>query len=909
MKTNTAKSTEQAFKIQEEFLGIKDINANPRKILFTKKEVKDLDSIKKMFRYYEYLGFSQVEDKLLKINKLYELAYGKINTEEFSIAKDTYNSILNKLDDEPDPTKIKREVDEVELKFYPLIPPVVNSLINDMDKKVTKQYVKAVNPEATSSLIESRNKDLQDVLIDQATRLFETSIEDLDEETRKAQLEIFNKSQKIQEYHAKEHRLEIELWANHILNIEDEKYRIKDLKKQLLEKLIVTELPFMEVDFNGSDYKYNPVDERNCFYLKSPLDDDASQYLMFGTFTYSTLDSVISKHKIKPEIAEQLEEWSTILNGQLYMSNRIGDPNDTHQEIQVANLRWMKEQFSVGSASRIGEGSIHQGNYTDSSEVPPNLIRETKIRFKLPRKKGELTYLVNGVKYTEIVDESYKVYIKPDYDLTWTKEKTAQNLINGEHIEWFYETESWTGIKLDIASKNIGLLSTSADFNTIWLSLEKDKIQIKDPFRRFSTILPIHGGKSSQMTDTLSLVEKGAPWQSMYNFLGNRCSNLLATEIGLFYVFNQGMIPTESFDGEWGEHNLLKWGQLAHDFGVAPISTDINQLSGQNQLIMGQGYGQVIDLNKTKDIFDKMALMQRVKQEFYSTIGTSPEQLAEISPYQSGKSVAQGLQRSSNMLHHYYRRVEDIMRRARQTGLFFAKYLQEMNPKDLTYTTNEGARVTFRTLGKDFSLADLAIYVQNDLEDVDKLESLFQLVMNDNTMGADTLEKASMLFAKTSSEVLSKLRILKTERDSKIQQQQEHEQQLQAQQLENQKQLLLDEHNFKAEQAQLDRESEERMAQQKAIGYANDDSQHILDTLTKLKEQQNKEKEHDLRLQDILRKGQESKDKLELQRTKVQSDNISKESIELMRLKQREKEIEAENKRTDAMVKTKINKK
>lgn len=897
------RNVDDIFEINKSVLGLSNMNDNPRRLFFSKKETTDLESVKKLFRYYEYLGFQQVNEKWEKLTKLYELAYGKINNREFQVAKETYNTILSKLsgeqvDNEP-------EVQEVDLKFFPLIPPVVNSIINDMDKKITRMYVKAINPEATNSIIEDRNKELRALLVEQAMRLFEVELEGLDEEQRKAKLELFEKSAKIQEYYQKDHRLEVETWANHHLNLEEQKYNIKDLEKQILEKTLVTDSPFIRVEFNGTDYKYSPVDERNAFFLKSPLDDDASQYMMFGTFTYSTIDSIIGKYKLTPEHAEKLEDWSTMLSGQMFPKNRVADPNNDYLELVTENLRYHK-QLHHDSQSRIGQGLDHLNNMDETSEIPPNLVRETVINFKLPRKKGELTYLVNGVKYTEIVDESYKVYIKPDYDLTWTKEKTAQNLVNGEHIEWFYESESWTGVKLDIASRNVSTIQN--DFDTIWLSLERDKIQIKDPFRRFSTILPVHGGKSSQMTETLSLVERGSVWQAMYNFLGNRCQNLLATEIGLFYIMNQGVIPHESFDGSWGENNLQKWGQLAHDFGITVTSTDINQISGQSMLA-GAGYGQVVDLTKTNDVIAKLNLMSGVKREFYSTLGISPEQLAEISPNQSGKSVAQGLQRTSNMLHHYYKRTKDIMKRARQTGLYYAKYLQENSPKDLNYTTNEGSRITFRTLGKDFSLADLAIYLHNDLDDIDKLNDLYSLVMNDNTMGADSLEKASMLFSKTSTEVLDKLKELKVERDVKLQEERQFQQQQQQQLIESQKQMLVEEQERQDRRLAAKMQSDREIAEIKAYGYANSTVDEIHDVIQSVKDQEESERNYDLKLRELLRKEKLDEQKLELQKDNIKQTIYSKESLEAMRLAQRNKEIEAQNERTKAMILASKNKK
>lgn len=901
--TNRNANVDKIFEINKQTLGLTDMDMNPRKILFTKKEVKDLDSVKNLFKYYEYLGFQQVDEKFEKITKLYEMAYGKINNKEFNVAKETYNTILDKLTNSEH--NKDDSIEEVELKFFPLIPPVVNSIINDLDKKYTRMYAKAINPEAINTVIEARNEELRNLLVEQATKLFQGTLNPDEspevQQENQTKFETFQKSQEIQEYYQKNHRLEVELFVNHVLNIEEQKYNIKDLEKQVLEKVLVSDLPFIRTEFNENEYRYVTIDERNCFYLRSPLDEDASQYMMFGTFNYTTIDSIIGKYKVTQEVAEKLEEWSTILNGRIYHPNRVSDPNQDYLEIVTENIRWHKELHNAKNHTNvIGQGMAHLDNFDESSEIPPNLIRECIINFKLPRKKGELTYLVNGVRYTDTVDEGYKVYIKPEYDLSWSSQKTKENLVHGEHLDWYYESESWTGIKLDIATRNPTNLQS--DVESVWIKLERDSVQVKDPFKRFSTILPVSGGRSSQMTDTLSLVEKGTPWQSMYNFLGNKCQNLLATEIGAFFIMNQGMIPTDTMDGSWSQDSLLKFGQLAHDFGITVSGMDLNTMTGQQQLIANQGYGQQVDLTKTSDIMNKFGLMFRIKQEFYSMLGISPEQLAEISPYQSGKSVAQGLQRSSNMLHHYYKRTKDIIKRARQIGLYYAKYLQEVNPKDLVYTSNEGLKIIHQTLGKDFTLADIAIYIHSDLDDNDKLNDLYQLVLNDNTMGADSLEKASMLFSKTSSEVLSKLKSLKLERDNKIQEERDFQSQQQQQMIEAQKEQFMADQQFKKEEAQLDREFKLQEAEIKSYGYANSEVEKIAETIDKANEQFNKDRDFDLRTREILNRETVSKEQLDLNKEKANQSMISKESIELMKIKQRDAETDATNRRTLAMM-------
>jgi len=916
MINNKNNGINKAVDIQNESMGVSDTNWSARRTLFSKKEREEKDPVKKLFRYYAYLGFFQIEEKIDKHRKLYQLRNGKIDEREFANAKATYNAAIDRVshavnsktgDVEFLPRNAHRDeqpdIEEVELEFFPLIPPAVDSIINNMDKNFTKQYVRAINPEAVNEIIDAQNKELQTNLVEAAQKLFEVDLVNLDDETKKQKEQVFMNSVKIQKYYKDEFRSEVEIWANHVLNIYEQKYQQKLLKRQLLEKIIVTDRPYMWVMFDNNDINFEPVDERNQFSLRSPLDKDASEYQMFGKFTYLTLNGLVGKYKLDEAQMEQLEKWSSIMSGQFYQTGRIMDFNQTHQEIATNNALFVKEQLyrAQKDLNGTGTGGDGHGYYDTSGDIPQNLIRETMITFKLPVKRGELTIKSNGaLPFTEIVDEDYKVHVKPEYDLTWSREKTVENLVNGEHLEWFYETEVWTGIKLDISTRNLANNLITNDYSPIWIKIEPDKVQVKDPYHRFASILPVHGGSSTQMTDSMSLIEKAAPYQRLFSFLGNRLKNLLATEIGIFYAFNQATIPTSSANEEWSENSMIKYFQLAHDLGIAPQNLDINSISGQNQIAMGGGYGQVVDLSKSNDVAAKIALMEKIRQEFYMIIGVSPQTMGELSPYQSAQSVSQGLQRTSNLISHYYVRVEEIMAKANTTALYYAKYLQEKNPKELTYTNNDGARIVFKTMGKDFSLADLSIYVEHDQNDSERISLLKEDIRRNNTLPLN--EMTAILFSDTSSEILDKLKEINLEQQQQEQQKQQAEMQKQQQVIDAQRANLKDTQAFEIQKLQMKLDSDEAVAREKSLGYANGTPTEIYNKLIDLK---------NLDLQD--QKVQIEKQKTENQKNdsaaqrlhdKNMSDTnlINDKELQLLKIKQEKDKTQAENNRTRAMI-------
>ena len=78
-----------------------------------------------------------------------------------------------------------------------------------------------------------------------------------------------------------------------------------------------------------------------------------------------------------------------------------------------------------------------------------NMLRVTTVYWKSQRKVGHLTKIDDaGSVYQDIVDESYKITDKPEYNTSLIKNKTKDNLIFGEHIDWIWINEVWGGVKV-----------------------------------------------------------------------------------------------------------------------------------------------------------------------------------------------------------------------------------------------------------------------------------------------------------------------------------------------------------------------------------------------------------------------------------------------------------------------------
>lgn len=206
-------------------------------------------------------------------------------------------------------------------------------------------------------------------------------------------------------------------------------------------------------------------------------------------------------------------------------------------------------------------------------------------------------------------------------------------------------------------------------------------------------------------------------------------------------------------------------------------------------------------------------------------------------------------------------------------------------------------------------LYDLALYPKSDITDSIILETIKQIVVTDNTMGSDALEKSLMITATSTSELLTRLKGLAVERDKKNQQQQEHEQKMQQDQLAAQEkamQMQMDNDNMNREK---DRQSDLLEAQVKALGYAEGDAATISKEILALQsanleqealyqQYELSQKSHSLATQKLLYEQKDKKDELELQE-RMKLKEISLRERELIETAKRNS---IEGKKAQAMI-------
>lgn len=791
------------------------------------KSKEDYANLKRLAYHYEWIGRQQINRHRDSIAKKYHLAYGVIDVNDYVKDTSEYNAELEFMGGESL---------DFDLKFYPIIPNIVNTLTSELGKKYTNYSAVAVNREAINMVTEEKTNILRQLLIQPLQEQFNFDLEQqgVTQESQPdvfaQQQELFRQIPKVQKYMAKEYRLEVEKWANHTIQLDNRRFKMQDIEKEFFFNKLVTDMPFVHVELMEDDYRVQNLDSRYCAYLKSPFIDDVSESIMFMWYEYESPLNLISKHGhlLNEEDMEKLERLHVHYKTLLTIDSRERYNLDSPGIIESAQ-------------NYLAFREIANTTYTDSryrgGEYKERLVEVCNMYLQVPRKLGKLTISNGAEKYSTLVDEDYKVNINPIYDTTISKNKTSTNLVYGEHLEWFYSNELWRVVKINLSTN-----PNPDNSDDIWLVLEKFKVQLSKPQYKFGSYIPVHGGsKTNRYNDPISLVDKCKPWQVFYNYLWNRNDQLIKGEIGKFFAFNQNAIPQESMGEEWGRHNLLKWALTARDVKIVPLDTSLTN-TGQAGLSISGGYGQEVDLTVTQEVIEKAKLAELCKNECLLQVGASPQLLGDIAPSETATGVSQGIERSVTQIKYLYDEHFSVFEKVRQTMLEFARYIdvKDGNTQKM-YVTDEGERIIFN-VPNDLAIHQLGVFVSSNMDDNALVEMIRRLVLDDNTMGADLFEKVTALASKSVAELHGKLKDISVEKEIKEINRIKQEQETQQRMIESQEKQLQAKMQEEARQKQLDRESQERQTEMRVIGSAQLSEGNGLEPLLKLKEIQDREK-------------------------------------------------------------------
>jgi len=855
--------------------------------------------------WLEFQGMKQLRRNARRLMKNYKLAKGIIDKTDYIVEED--NEMADLID-----TLTKEDVSALELKFYPIIPNVINVLCNEFSKRTSKILFRAVDDTSYNEMLEAKRGMIEQTLMSQAqqkqmAKLLEMGV-DMESEEAQAEMspEKLRSLPEIEDFFKKDYRSMIEEWATHQQKVDEERFKMQELEELAFRDMLIADREFWHFRMMEDDYEVELWNPLLTFYHKSPDVRYISQGNWVGKMDMMSVSDVIDKYgwMMTQEQLEALEAVYPVRSAGYAIQGYQNDgsyydatkPHDWNTQMPSLQYR----QYMSLYDTKFGTGDIVEWILSDSEDTvdygKAQYLRVSTIYWKSQRKIGHLTKIdEEGNMIQDIISEEYKVIHKPMYNTTVYKQKTKDNLLFGEHIDWIWINEVWGGVKIGPNRPAFWGMNNPGGINPIYLGLNGGKpgripFQFKGDSTLYGCKLPVEGSVfGDRNTRSISLVDLMKPFQISYNIVNNQIADILVDELGTVILLDQNSLPRHSLGEDWGKGNLSKAYVAMKNFQMLPLDTTITNT--ENALNF-QHY-QVLNLEQTNRLMSRVQLATYFKQQAFEVIGLNPQRMGQpIAQQQTATGIEQATNASYAQTEQYFiQHSDNLMPRVHQMRTDLAQYYHSKKPSvRLQYITGTDEKVNFQMNGIDLLMRDFNIFCTTKTNSRNIMEQLKQLAINNNTAGASIYDLGNIIKAESIAELTHVLKSaeakVQAQKQAEMQQQQQMQQELLASQ-EKQKQMDL---QFQAEQKQLDRENDITVAEIRSAGYGsmvdiNENKQNdYLDAMDRINEERRHQESLNFKREQEVSKNNLSQQKLDIDRQKLNTqERIAEKQLQIAR--------------------------
>ena len=846
--------------------------------------------------WLEWNGLKQIRRNARKLMKNYKLAKGIIDRTDYIVEENNeYRDVVDLL--------TKDDPSVLELKFYPIIPNVVNVLVAEFAKRSTKLTYRAIDELSYNEMLEQKRVMIEETLLaDAQTKVITALIEQgLDPNSAEAQEEIAPDKLKslpeIEQFFKKNYRSMIEEWATHQHKVDVERFKMDELEERGFRDMLITDREFWHFHMMEDDYEVELWNPAITFYHKSPDARYISQGNWVGKIDMLTVSDVIDKYGyiMTEEQLEALEAIYPIRSagyniGGLQNDGSFYDATKSHDwNTNMPSLAY--RQFTTAAAGSVYNGGdivnqiLSQGeDYFDQGTA--FLLRVTTAYWKSQRKVGHLTKVTDtGEVLTEIVTEAYKVIDKPVYDTRLFKNKTRDNLIFGEHIDWIWVNEVWGGVKIGPNLPSFWGMNNPGGFSPIYIGLQNNhiaplKFQFKGDNSLYGCKLPVEGAVfSDRNTKSTALIDLMKPYQIGYNIVNNQIADILVDELGTVIMLDQNTLPKHSLGEDWGKGNYANAYVAMKNFQILPLDTSITNTENA----LNFQHFQKLDLAQTERLMSRIQLANHFKQQAYEVIGVNPQRMGQQLSQMTATGVEQAAAASYAQTEVFFiQHCDYLMPRVHQMRTDLAQYYNSTKPSArLSYITGADEKVNFEINGTDLLMRDLNIFCSTTANHRALLEQLKQMAMQNNTTGASIYDLGKVIQSESISELSTALKDSEQKQQAQKQQEMQQQQQMQQQQIQSQQEIEKMKLDAQAMEKEKDRQRDILVAEIRSAGYGA-----MVDV------NKNMESDYEDAMKDI-RQSEQYQQQTDLQREKQSNENLRQsQKMDLERQKlQAQKEI------------------
>ena len=888
-------------------------------IQFLPKKDKDDEWAAWNLDWLEWQGLKQIRRNARRLMKNYKLAKGIIDKSDYIIEENNeYRDVVELL--------TKEDHSALELKFYPIIPNVINVLVAEFAKRSTKLTYRAVDELSYNEMLEQKRAAVEEVLLSDARMKIENALveQGMDPESPEFQEEMNPEKIKslpeIEAFFKKDYRSMIEQWASHQHKVDVERFKMDELEERAFRDMLITDREFWHFRMMEDDYEvelWNPV---ITFYHKSPDARYISQSNWVGKTDMMTVADAIDRYGyiMTGDQLEALESIYPIRSagytiGGLQNDGSFYDATKSHDwNVESPSLAY--RQYTTAMNGTVLEGGdiiaqiLSEGeDYYDQGTS--YLVRVTTGYWKSQRKVGHLTKITEtGEVSNEIITEDYRVTDKPIYDTKLFKNKTKDNLVFGEHIDWIWINEVWGGVKIGPNIPSFWGMNNPGGFAPIYIGVDRNtigplKFQFKGDQSLYGCKLPVEGSVfSDRNTKSTALLDLMKPYQIGYNIVNNQIADILVDELGTVILLDQNALPRHSLGEDWGKGNLAKAYVAMKNFSMLPLDTSITNTENA----LNFQHFQKLDLEQTQRLMSRIQLANYFKTQAYEVIGVNPQRMGQQLSQQTATGVEQAVAASYAQTEVFFiQHCDYLMPRVHQMRTDLAQYYHSTKPSArLSYMTTADEKVNFEIDGTELLMRDLNIFCSTTANHRAVLEQLKQMSMQNNTTGASIYDLGKIIQSDSVAELNSALKSSEEKQQQMKQQEMQSQQQMQDQQLQKQQEIEKMKIDAIAAEKEKDRQRDILVAEIRAAGYGamGDVNQNQMsdyqDAMSEIRQTDQYEQQISLQSQKNSDKVMIDRDKNNIEREKIQAQkDIANTQLDIARINKNKFDDKSNNKK------------
>lgn len=891
--------------------------------------------------YFEWIGMRQISTKARKYIKNRMLTAGILDMEDYTIGGDESHTYLNNM-------FMEQEFVDPLKRFYPMIPSFINLLKGDFLKRDREAFVKCIDRGTEDEKLGIKMENVKRIVMADAMKKKEAALQEMglskvsDEEMQQLPPEQQQQAQQQNEQFTQEMSAEqklvesqqkykkyrhiMEEFAQLVFNKDYERMNMAELEEEaFVEMLSNAEICFL-LDMKEEDYKVRFLDSAKCFHHVSDEVTYYSEGDYFGFFEAVSIGDIISAsgkkltdhhYKILQQVTDKFygvsgsninprlmtdgeKTWqqpyydatkkypaskSDIAGSQFVQNEIINDIVDYVSD--PTNTSW--DQFS-------SEELINPKSYASAIQGKPKMFRRMVAFVKGQRKIGWLTKK-NKAGYIDTkqplwVDENFKVKEKPVYDNSLIKEKSAANLLYGEHVDWTWINE-WR--RFEKYTPNYGAggwweqNTKNVDLTNFCIYLDGEPIP--NPFKSATanalTVEPPFEGRQFKIKGVraVSTVENLSIFQILTNICVNRVPDVIADDIGLALWINQGTLQNRNTLGIESEGDPLEnaMEQLrTHKVLTTHIDRDTIKEMGNSAPIAPQ----ILNLSRIEEAQKYLGLAMQLREMAGETIGISRQRAAQPSkPGETATATQMGANYSESQTEYLYDQflvkfMPRVYQKMIEAGTYYASKSESSRA---FYQTSAEGNAYLEVENLDNPLRHYSIKMVSDPANKEMKKSLEQFFMSTANQNTDELLVAEVLTEKSPSRIIDNLRKQRIYREE--QEDKKHEQQMALQKQTDEAaaalQKSIEAHETKLKQMDVDKDRD--VAITRALGglQSDNDADGNIDAMQNLQNV----------IADLKSKTNVAGDKLDFEKQKHGDTMVQKDKELLVKQSMKQKEL------------------